>query len=128
MQNLHWQLLATILMRKGICREYICLLKNNNLKLKSNSTRVFSAYWRGGKKLSRNHLPSLFPWSKKKTERWILYGTDSITNISEKRKVHVLTTKMDKGPLLNIEESAEECIQDADYIPAPSFYAAETQK
>lgn len=101
---------------------------DNNLKLKSNSTRIFSAHWRGGTKLSRNHLPSLFPWSKKKTERWILYGTDSITNISKKRKVHVLTTKMDKGPLLNIEESAEECIQDADYISAPSFCAAETQK
>ena len=34
---------------------------------------------------------------------------------------------MDEGPVLNTEESAEECVQDADYIPAPSFSDAETQ-
>ena len=50
--------------------------------------------------------------------------TESITNASsKKRRVDVFTTEMDEGPLLNIEN----CMQDADSIPAPSFRDAETQ-
>ena len=61
---------------------------------------------------------------RKKTERRILSRTESITNVSsKKRRVDVFTTEMDEGPLLNIEK----CMQDADYIPAPSFSDAETQ-
>ena len=109
---------------KSIRREYVRLIRNENLKLESNSTRVCSAHWSGGKKLSRNHLPSIFPWSKEKTERRILSRTESITNVSsKKRRVDVFTTEMDEGPLQNIEN----CMQDADSIPAPSFSDAETQ-
>ena len=90
---------------KSIRREYVRLIRNENLKLESNSTRVCSAHWSGGKKLSRTHLPSIFPWSKEKTERRILSRTESITNASsKKRRVDVFTTEMDEGPLLNIRE------------------------
>ena len=68
--------------------------------------------------LSRNHLQSIFSWSKEKTERRILARTEPITKVSrKKRRVDVYTTEMDEGPLLNIEN----CMQDADSIPAPSF-------
>ena len=109
---------------KSIRREYVRLIWNEDLKLESNSTRVCSAHWSGGKKFSRNHLPSIFPWSKEKTERRILARMQSITNVySKKRRVDVFTTEMDERPLLNIEN----CMQDADSIPAPSFSDAEIQ-
>ena len=47
--------------------EYPRLLRNDNLNLNSDSTRICSAHWDGGEKRSRTHLPSFFPWSKKKT-------------------------------------------------------------
>ena len=46
--------------------EYPRLLRNDNLNLNSDSTRICSAYWDGGEKRSRTHLPSFFPWSKQK--------------------------------------------------------------
>ena len=107
---------------KSIRREYVRLIWNENLKLESNSTRICSAHWSGGKKLSRNHLPSIFPWSKEKTERRILSRAESIAS-SKKRRVNVFMTEMDEGLLLNIEN----CMQDADSIPAPSFSDAETK-
>ena len=48
------------------------LLRNDSLKLESESTRLCSAHWTGGKKLSKNHLPSVFPWTTKTNERRIL--------------------------------------------------------
>ena len=54
---------------ESIRREYVRLLRNDNLKIESDSTRVCSAHWTGGSKLSRTHLPWIFPWSKKEKER-----------------------------------------------------------
>ena len=102
-----------------IRREYVRLLRNDNLKLKSESTRVFSAHWTGGKKLSRDHLPSIFSWSKKKTERRILSRTESTTNVGgKKRKADVSTSEIDQGLLIDIDH--EETIQ-------ASFCDTETQ-
>ena len=53
---------------KRIRREYVRLLRNDNLNLNSDSTRICSLHWDGGEKRSRTHLPSIFPWSKQK--RW----------------------------------------------------------
>ncbi|XP_068735620.1 uncharacterized protein [Montipora capricornis] len=39
-------------------------MRNKNLKLKSGNTRICSAHFEAGEKLSRNHLPSIFPWTK----------------------------------------------------------------
>ena len=107
--------------KESIRREYIRLLRNDNLKSKSESTRVYSAHWTGGKKLSRDHLPSIFPWSKKKTaaERRILSWTESTANVGvKKRKADVSTSEIDQGPLIDIDH--EETIQ-------ASFCDAETQ-
>ena len=96
--------------KESVRREYIRLLRNDNLKLESDSTRVCSAHWTGGKKLSREHLPSIFPWSKKKTERRVLSRTESTTNVGgKKRKADVSTTEIDQGPLFDIDH--EETIQ-----------------
>ena len=96
--------------KESIRRDYVRLLRNDNLKLESDSTRVCSAHWTGGKKLSRDHLPSIFPWSKKKTERRVLYRTESTTNVGgKKRKADVSTTEIDQGPLFDIDH--EETIQ-----------------
>ena len=48
---------------KVLRKEYIRLLNNVTLKLDSDSTRVCSVHFEGCEKLSRNHLPSLFPWT-----------------------------------------------------------------
>ena len=58
--------------KESIRREYVRLLRNDSFKLEPGITRVCYAHWTGGKKLSRDHLPSIFPWSKKKTKRRIL--------------------------------------------------------
>ena len=90
--------------KESIRREYVRLLRNDNLKLESDSTRVCSAHWTGGKKLSRDHLPSIFPWSKMRTERRILSRTESTTNVGgKKRKADVSTTEIDQGPLFDTD-------------------------
>ena len=48
-------------------KKYVVLMRNKNLKLKSDNTRICSAHFEGGEKLSRNHLPSIFPWNKEHT-------------------------------------------------------------
>ena len=96
--------------KESIRRDYVRLLRNDKLKLESDSTRVCSAHWTGGKKLSRDHLPSIFPWSKKKTERRVLSLTESTTKVGgKKRKADVSTTEIDQGPLFDIDH--EETIQ-----------------
>ena len=51
---------------RRIRREFVRLLWNDNLNLNSDSTLICSAHWGSGEKGSRTHLPSIFPWSKKK--------------------------------------------------------------
>jgi len=50
-------------------KTYNVLLRNKTLKLDSESTRVCSVHYEGGQKLSRTHLPSIFPWTKEKAKR-----------------------------------------------------------
>ena len=50
---------------RRVRREYVRLLRNDNMNLNSDSTQICSAHWDGGEKRSRTHLPSIFPWSKK---------------------------------------------------------------
>ena len=65
-KNSHGLAFYRILKARRIRREYVRLLPNGNLNLNSDSTRICSAHWDGGEKRSRTHLPSIFPWSKKK--------------------------------------------------------------
>ena len=72
--------------QKNIRREYVCLLRNDSLKLESESTRVCSAHWTEGKKLSKNQLLSVFPWTKKRNERQILSKTQFVEKSIGKKK------------------------------------------
>jgi len=53
----------------GLRKTYKVLLKNETLKLDSDLTRICSSHFEGGMKLSRMHLPSIFPWSVEKPKR-----------------------------------------------------------
>ena len=50
-------------------KKYVVVMRNKNLKLKLGNTRICSAHFEGGEKLSRNHLPSIFPWNKEHSKR-----------------------------------------------------------
>ena len=65
-KNSHGLVFYRIPKARRIRQEYVRLLRNDDLNLNSNSTRIFSSHWGGGEKRSRTHLPSIFPWSKKK--------------------------------------------------------------
>lgn len=52
-----------------IRRKYVVLMRNETLKLDSTSTRICSVHFDGGEKLSRTHLPSIFPWTKPTAQR-----------------------------------------------------------
>ena len=45
-------------------KKYVVLIRNETLKVNSESRRICSAHFDGGEKLSRIHLPSIFPWTK----------------------------------------------------------------
>ena len=58
-KNSHGLAFYRILKARRIRREYVRLLRKDNLNLNSDSTRIFSTHWDGGEKSSRTHLPSI---------------------------------------------------------------------
>ena len=54
---------------ENLRKKYKILLKNESFKLGSSQTRICSEHFEGGSKLSRHHLPSVFPWTKHSTPR-----------------------------------------------------------
>ena len=58
-KNSHGLAFYRIPKARRIRREYVRLLRNDNLNLNSDSTRICSTHWDGGEKSSRTHLPSL---------------------------------------------------------------------
>lgn len=54
---------------EAVRKIYKVILKNESLKLDSTSTRICSAHFEGGEKLSRTHLPSIFPWTRLDNKR-----------------------------------------------------------
>ena len=96
-KNSHGLAFYRILKARRIRREYVRLLPNGNLNLNSDSTRICSAHWDGGEKRSRTHLPSIFPWSKKKKrEGRILYSSEATSNSrARKRNTDISCTEMD---------------------------------
>ena len=71
-----------------IRKEYVRLLRNDNLKLESQNTRICCQHFEGGKKRDSEHLPSLFPWTTEKPERRILkrISTDQVQEVKTTRK------------------------------------------
>ena len=50
-------------------KQYVLLIRNKTLKLESDNTRICSQHFEGGQKLHRQHLQSIFPWTKSKETR-----------------------------------------------------------
>ena len=69
-------------------KRYDIILRNATLKIDSPSTRICADHWENGEKLSRSHLPSIFPWSKQKQERRkiVKASQEEIEKHSKKRK------------------------------------------
>lgn len=57
---------------ESLRKTYKIILKNETLKLDSQQTRICAAHFEGGKKLSRSHLPTIFPWNKQPSQRRVL--------------------------------------------------------
>ena len=53
-------------------KTYKIILKNETLRLDSRVTRICSSHFEGGTKLSRSHLPTIFPWTKQPSQRRVL--------------------------------------------------------
>lgn len=76
-------------------RKYVVPLKNETLQLESSMTRVCADHWEGGEKLSRTHLPSIFPWTTPKAGRTSIakFNEDVISRYKKKqttREVEVM--------------------------------------
>ena len=69
-------------------KRYDIILRNATLKIDSTTTRICADHWENGEKLSRSHLPSIFPWSKPKQERReiVKASQEEIEKHSKKRK------------------------------------------
>lgn len=104
---------------RTIRKEYVRLLRNDNLRLESQNTQICSQHLEGGKKRDDKHLPSLFPWTTEKPKRQALkrISTDQVQVRSKKKKnsrVEHLSEDTDHGQLImndqipcNKEQSTE---------------------
>ena len=98
------------------------------MNLNSDSTRICSANWDGGEKRNRTHLPSIFPWSKKKGKKKRSEATSN--SRSRKRNTDISCTEM------NVEADSENEVlveqidvdtQSNNVSPTLSFCDAKTQ-
>lgn len=73
---------------RTIRKEYVRLLRNENLKLESQNTQICSQHLEGGKKQNGKHLPSLFPKTTEKPKCQALrrISTDQVQVRSKKEK------------------------------------------
>lgn len=69
-------------------KKYDVLIRNDNLKVTSIHTRICCEHWEGGHKLSRTHLPSIFPWTESKQPRRVISkaSQEAIDKYKRKRK------------------------------------------
>ena len=79
-------------------KQYRILIKNSALKEDKDNTRICSAHFEGGRKLSRRHLPSIFPWTKEKNPRRKLKRLSSVElhNLPKKRRKSSVKTSKEK--------------------------------
>ena len=77
-------------------KKYVVLIRNETLKVNSESTRICSAHFDGGEKLSRTHLPSIFPWTKQMVAR------RELKRVSFEETQKMEQTKKRKTPLTEL--------------------------
>lgn len=76
---------------------YKVSLRNESLKLDSSQTRICSEHFEGGQKLSRNHLPTIFPWTKERKSRREIFKHDFVPKKRKVASVVVSTTDTDSS-------------------------------
>ena len=79
---------------------YKIALRNETLKLDSNQTRICSVHFEGGEKLSRNHLPTIFPWTRQSKPRREITKHELVP---EKKKVRTSTNNIDESLTKSVE-------------------------
>jgi len=108
---------------KDMRKTYTVILRNETLKLESEGTRICSAHFEDGQKLSRNHLPSIFPWSKDKPHRRELKRLPLDGSINQcVRKQRRMTTDIQEE-MRYVNSSESESVEDNN----ASTTAVETQ-
>ena len=95
-------------------KKYQVLLRNKTLKLEKESTRVCSVHFEEGEKLNRQHLPSIFPWSKEKVHRRELKriypeNSEVSENYREKRRPSQSDNEMNREIQCCSDEVSSEC-------------------
>lgn len=67
----------------------------------SQNTRICSLHWKGGQKLSRTYLPTLFPWTVPRNERRkLVRGEVSSSKRTKSTRNEVLTDEGHEGAAL----------------------------
>ena len=79
---------------------YKIALRNETLKLDSNQTRICSVHFEGGEKLSRNHLPTIFPWTRQSKPRREITKHELVP---KKKKVRTSTNNIDESLTKSVE-------------------------
>ena len=76
-------------------KKYDVLIRNDNLKVSSIHTRICCEHWEGGQKLSRTHLPSIFPWTESKQPRRVISkaSQEAIDSINARERTQTTTMK-----------------------------------
>jgi len=76
-------------------KKYDVLIRNDNLKVSSIHTRICCEHWEGGQKLSRTHLPSIFPWTESKRPRRVISkaSQEAIDKYKRKRRKNPIETR-----------------------------------
>ena len=97
----------TIPKDKEVRKEYKRLIRNVNLKEDSTRTRICGAHFPKGERMSRNQLPTIFPWSSLKSpkKRRIIFKHDIDTN--KRRKLIFDPPEENKPPEVDLSEIRE---------------------
>ncbi|XP_068757544.1 uncharacterized protein [Montipora capricornis] len=97
----------TIPKHKEVRNEYKRLIRNVNLKEDSTRTRICGAHFPKGERMSRNQLPTIFPWSSLKSpkKRRLIFKHDIDTN--KRRKLIFDPPEENKPPEVDLSEIRE---------------------
>ena len=82
--------------------KYDRLVRNDNLKLSSSSTRICGAHFPGNQRAFREQLPSIFPWTKDVVPQRVIVKHDLPLHEQKRRKVE------------EASEPLQQCLSDID--------------
>ena len=94
----------------AVRKVYKFILKNESLKLESSATRICSERFEGGEKLSRTHLPMIFPWPKPQVKRRELKRlgieeTEKVEKAKRQKRLPKQNSKLEASAVSNTAQS-----------------------